>query len=64
MRKMTEEEKLSWDAQRVGEFGKNPDGSPRPSLEEVTQMRREKEFEAELEDAAYYKDEKRCDHRS
>jgi len=42
-REMTEDEKLSWDKTQVGEFGRNKDGSPRPSLEEVTKRRHEKE---------------------
>ena len=43
MREQTEQEKLSWDATRVGEFGKNRDGSPRPSLEQVTKERHRNE---------------------
>ena len=42
-REMTEEEKLSWDLRQVGEFGRNRDGSPRPSIEEVIKRRHEKE---------------------
>ena len=43
---MTEEEHLSWDARQVGEFGKNRDGSSRPSMEEVTKRRHEKNEKA------------------
>ena len=47
MRQMTEKEKLSWDARQVGEFGINPDGSPRPSLAEVVAKRHKKENQKE-----------------
>lgn len=42
MRELTEAEKLSWDNTMVGEFGLK-DGTPRPTLSEVTAKRHEKE---------------------
>ena len=55
MRELTEQEKLSWDANRVGEFGTNRDGSPRPSLEEVTKRRhQEEQMEADRQRELYW----------
>ena len=45
MREQTEEEKVSWDKNQVGEFGTNKDGTPRPTLEQVTQRRHDHERE-------------------